>query len=37
MGLKQIYAHCPQKDGIGLAVYNRLIRAAAFDERELTV
>ncbi len=25
-----IYAHCPEKSGIGLAVYNRLIRAAAF-------
>ncbi len=34
-GYEQIFAHCPEKDGIGLAVYNRLIRAAAFDEREL--
>lgn len=25
------YARCPSKDGLGLAVYNRLIRAAAFD------
>ena len=25
-----IYAHCPEKHGIGLAVYNRIIRAAAF-------
>lgn len=27
---KYAYIHAPQKDGIGLAVYNRLIRAAAF-------
>ncbi len=25
----RIYAHLPQKDGLGLALYNRLIRAAA--------
>ena len=25
-----VYARCPEKAGIGLAVYNRLIRAAAF-------
>lgn len=31
----RIYAHCPSREGMGLAVYNRLIRAAAFDEREL--
>ncbi len=31
----RIYAHCPSRQGVGLAVYNRLIRAAAFDEREL--
>jgi len=35
MGVTHIYAHCPQRQGVGLAVYNRLIRAAAFDEREL--
>ena len=29
-GIKTAYIHAPQKDGIGLAVYNRLIRAAAF-------
>ncbi len=29
-GAKYAYIHAPQKDGIGLAVYNRLIRAAAF-------
>lgn len=27
---KRVYAHCPPKEGIGLAVYNRIIRAAAF-------
>lgn len=34
-GYSLVYAHCPPKEGVGLAVYNRLIRAAAFDEREL--
>lgn len=29
-GAKIIYAHCPNLEGVGLAVYNRLIRAAAF-------
>ena len=35
LGYEKVYAHCPPKEGEGLAVYNRLIRAAAFDEREL--
>ena len=30
LGAKEVYIHAPEKDGIGLAVYNRLIRAAAF-------
>ncbi|MBR6572114.1 MAG: threonylcarbamoyl-AMP synthase [Clostridia bacterium] len=30
MGIKTVYVHAPKKEGIGLAVYNRLIRAAAF-------
>lgn len=30
-----VYARCPEKSGIGLAVYNRLIRAAAFEVVEL--
>lgn len=29
-GAKAIYVHAPEKKGVGLAVYNRLIRAAAF-------
>ena len=29
-GVKQIYVHAPSKTGVGLAVYNRLIRAAAY-------
>ena len=29
-GFKTAYIHAPEKDGIGLAVYNRLIRATAF-------
>ena len=30
LGVKQVYIHAPSKDGVGLAVYNRLIRACAF-------
>lgn len=30
VGAKTVYARCPQKDGVSMAVYNRLIRAAAF-------
>ena len=30
-GAKTVYARCPEKNGIGLAVYNRLIRAAGFE------
>ncbi len=30
-----VYARCPRMDGIGLAVYNRLIRAAGFNVVEL--
>ncbi len=29
-GYKECYAHAPELNGVGLAVYNRLIRAAAF-------
>lgn len=29
LGVEVIYAHLPSKDGIGLALYNRMIRAAA--------
>lgn len=29
-GCKEIYIHAPEKTGVGLAVYNRLIRAAGF-------
>ncbi|MCH5352315.1 MAG: threonylcarbamoyl-AMP synthase [Acutalibacter sp.] len=31
LGVKKIYAHMPRKQGVGLAVYNRLIRAAGFS------
>ncbi len=27
---QKIYAHCPAENGVGLAVYNRMLRAAAF-------
>lgn len=30
LGAKMVYARCPEKDGVSLAVFNRLIRAAAF-------
>lgn len=29
-GIKEGYVHAPQKNGVGLAVYNRLIRACAY-------
>ncbi len=35
LGAAKVYAHGPSKEGVGLAVYNRLIRAAGFDELEL--
>lgn len=35
LGYKKCYAHAPQLSGVGLAVYNRLIRAAAFRVVEL--
>lgn len=35
-GAKKVYAHIPHKDGVGMAVYNRLIRAAAFNIIDLT-
>ncbi|MEG2038685.1 MAG: L-threonylcarbamoyladenylate synthase [Oscillospiraceae bacterium] len=36
LGAKTAYARCPSCAGVGLAVYNRLLRAAAFDIIELT-
>lgn len=30
LGAQTVYARCPAKDGVSMAVYNRLIRAAAF-------
>lgn len=30
LGVDKVYIHPPEKNGVGLAVYNRLIRAAAF-------
>ncbi len=29
-GCRIVYAHCPSKEGMGLAVYNRMIRASGF-------
>lgn len=34
-GFKTVYAHCPKPEGIGLAVYNRIIRAAGFEVTDL--
>ena len=34
-GYDTVYAHCPKVEGVGLAVFNRLVRAAGFDERWL--
>ncbi|MBE6543694.1 MAG: threonylcarbamoyl-AMP synthase [Ruminococcaceae bacterium] len=33
--IKQVYADMPKLQGLGLAVYNRLIKAAGFDVREI--
>ena len=30
-GAEVVYAHCPKAQGVGMALYNRLIRAAAFE------
>ena len=35
MGARQVLAHCPGQEGVELAVYNRLIRAAGFEVVEL--
>ncbi|HJB68748.1 MAG TPA: threonylcarbamoyl-AMP synthase [Candidatus Fournierella excrementigallinarum] len=34
-GAQRVYARCPHVGGVGLAVYNRLVRAAAFEVVEL--
>lgn len=31
IGAKLVFARCPAPDGVGMAVYNRLIRAAGFE------
>lgn len=33
--IKKIYARCPKKEGVGLAVYNRLLRAAEFKIKQV--
>ena len=35
LGAKRVYARVPNKNGVGMAVYNRLIRAAAFTVIDL--
>ena len=34
-GVETVYAHCPTTQGVGMALYNRLIRAAAFQVIDL--
>ena len=34
-GVTTVYAHCPSAEGVGMALYNRLIRAAAFKVVDL--
>ena len=34
-GVTTVYAHCPEATGVGMALYNRLIRAAAFEVIDL--
>lgn len=36
MGAKTVYAHCPAETGVGLAVYNRILRAAGFEVVDCT-
>ncbi|MBQ9081910.1 MAG: translation factor SUA5, partial [Clostridia bacterium] len=36
MGAKTVYAHCPAETGVGLAVYNRILRAAGFEVIDCT-
>ncbi len=33
--ISTVYARCPQKDGVSMALYNRLIRAAGFEVIDL--
>lgn len=35
LGARVVYAHLPPKNGLGLALYNRMIRAAAHTVKEL--
>jgi L-threonylcarbamoyladenylate synthase len=35
IGAKTVYARCPEPKGVGLAVYNRLMRAAGFEVMKL--
>ncbi|MCM1330647.1 MAG: L-threonylcarbamoyladenylate synthase [Ruminococcus sp.] len=34
-GAERVYAECPEQTGVGLAVYNRLLRAAGFEVIDL--
>lgn len=34
-GAETVYARCPQKTGVGMAVYNRIVRASAFTVQKI--
>ncbi len=36
-GAKTVYARCPSTEGVGMAVYNRLLRAAGFSVLEVSI
>ena len=36
-GAKTVFARCPEQDGVGLAVYNRILRASGFHVIDLDV
>ena len=35
LGMRVVYVSCPKAEGVGLAVYNRLLRACAFKVKEI--
>lgn len=37
LGAETVYAHCPNREGVGLAIYNRIIRAAGFTIIQVSV
>ena len=35
LGVSRVYARAPQSEGLGLGIYNRLLRAASFEVIDL--